>query len=796
MIVIGRRNRPFDDGPRGEELGNLMKGLAESGRATWGPGVFVCACVAAVVVVAWYLHGPPSPLPADAPATEFSAYRAFEHDKAIAQVPHPAGSRANEKVRDYLLETLAELGVEAEVHVGEGDGDWLGVVENVLARIPGTANTRAFALAAHYDSVPYGPGAADDCAGVSAMLETARALKAGPPLMNDVMLLFTDAEEDGLLGAKAFTAHPWAQEIGVLLNFEARGSSGPSFMFETSSENGWLIAEMMKAGVHPRANSLMYDIYKPLPFDTDLTAFREGGLKGLNVAYIDDFAHYHTREDKPENLSLASLQHHGSYALGLARHFGSIPLDDVTAPDATYFNTLGSHMIAYPLSWGKWFAVGAAVLLAAVLLLGAARGHLTASGVAGGAGVLALTVLASALVCLLLTGTVFLIHGHYLLYNNNLYGYAFVCLVLAIFVVAYTAAGKCIRVQDLSAGASLWGLAALAAMAIALPGGSFLVLWPLVFATIALAILFLSPNPEALPPQGIAALVVFSFPGILLCVPIALGLLGTLTLLFSFGLAMVEVLVLSLLIPQVALVTAASPRWLPAVAWTAGLVLLVAALATNGASPAKPHYDCLSYGADLDRGATYWLSNDRKPDEWTSQFFSEDTPRAAISEFIPGDGKAYAKAPAPMADVEGPEVTVMADEARGGQRDLVLQVVSPRQVPQVWLSITSKTEVFSSELLGCELDGAREGWSGKIKPFPREGLEWRLTVDTASALRVTAIEMSYGLPQFPEFAPRPDHLITEPNTTLDWGRRLRSERTFVTKSFTFPVNRTESAAAP
>ena len=74
------------------------------------------------------------------------------------------------------------------------------------------------------------------------MLETLRALKAGPPLDRDVIALLTDGEESGCLGARVFvTEHPWADEVGIVLNFDARGNSGPSIMFETSDGNGWLI---------------------------------------------------------------------------------------------------------------------------------------------------------------------------------------------------------------------------------------------------------------------------------------------------------------------------------------------------------------------------------------------------------------------------------------------------------------------------------------------------------------------------------------------------------------------------
>ena len=94
-----------------------------------------------------------------------------------------------------------------------------------MARLPGTrSGGRAFLLVAHYDSVPTGPGATDNGAGVATVLETVRALKAGPALRNDVIVLLADGEERGLLGARAFVdGYPWAQEVGAVLNLDTRG---------------------------------------------------------------------------------------------------------------------------------------------------------------------------------------------------------------------------------------------------------------------------------------------------------------------------------------------------------------------------------------------------------------------------------------------------------------------------------------------------------------------------------------------------------------------------------------------
>ena len=96
------------------------------------------------------------------------------------------------------------------------------IVHNIIVKIPGTGQGKAVAIAAHYDTVPTTPGASDDSAPVAAMIETARALLAGEPLKNDVILIFTGEEEVAQTGVKAFLEqHPWTGEIGLVLNFEA-----------------------------------------------------------------------------------------------------------------------------------------------------------------------------------------------------------------------------------------------------------------------------------------------------------------------------------------------------------------------------------------------------------------------------------------------------------------------------------------------------------------------------------------------------------------------------------------------
>jgi hypothetical protein len=279
------------------------------------------------------------------------------HVAEIARMPHPVGSAEHDRSRDYILGEFQKLGLESQLETGTGEFSGKGYhasgpVENIVARLPGTANTRPVMLAAHYDSVKTGPGAGDDGHAVGVLIETLRALRSGPPLRNDVIFLITDGEERGLLGASLFMReHPWRHDPGVVLNFEARGTGGPSYMFETSSGNAWMIRALQAAVPRAEATSVAYEIYRRMPNDTDLSVFKGGGLAGMNFAFIEHPEFYHRPQDDVAHLDRRSVQEQGRYALSLTRVFGN---QDLTAPhsgDAVYFPTRLTSLIVYPAFW-------------------------------------------------------------------------------------------------------------------------------------------------------------------------------------------------------------------------------------------------------------------------------------------------------------------------------------------------------------------------------------------------------------------------------------------------------------
>lgn len=316
---------------------------------------------------------PPAPVGADAPADRFSAERALAVlERLVGEgSPHPVGTPANDAVRERLLAELAALGLEPETQAALGCNLRFEVcadVVNVIARLPGGGDGPVVLLAAHYDSVGAGPGAGDDLAGVAALLEAARALLAGAPTPNPVALLFTDGEEAGLLGARAFLGHPLAPEVGVVANLEARGSRGPSFLFETSADNAWLIRAFASQARRAVTSSLLYEVYRLLPNDTDLTEFRGFGMAGVNFAFVGGLPHYHTPLDSVANLSLASLQHHGENALAAARAFGDADLAAPPAGAAVFTYVAPGLVLQAPLGATLPLALLGLALVAAALV--------------------------------------------------------------------------------------------------------------------------------------------------------------------------------------------------------------------------------------------------------------------------------------------------------------------------------------------------------------------------------------------------------------------------------------------
>ena len=468
----------------------------------------------------------------------------MKHLAEISKAPHPVGSAAHTQVRDYILRELSALGLTPEIQET--------TVSNVVARIKGARNSKAILLVGHYDTVENSPGASDDGSAVAVMLETARALQTHAPLNNDVVFLFSDGEETGLLGAKTFTSqHPWARDVGLVLNFEARGVNGPSIMFETSSGNGWLIREFAKAAPHPIASSFSYDVYQLLPNDTDLTVFKEAGFTGLNFAFLNGSQHYHAPTDDLAHLDERSVQHQGSYALALAHHFGNLDLTNTKAEDVVYFNLFGSTLIVYSQKAVIPFAAAVSLLFLACVAIGIRRQRLTLKGISSGFQAFLLSVGGGVLAAILIRFIADALHSVTNASENILLLLSVISIV-AVTATVYLRASRRVVALDLMIGGMFGWLILVFLTSLFFKGGSYLFAWPLLFNSLAIGFTLL--YRESAPPSILSAVVItlLAAPAILLIAPMIYLTSMALTinsLLFSIVAAVSVVLVTVPFIP-------------------------------------------------------------------------------------------------------------------------------------------------------------------------------------------------------------------------------------------------------
>ena len=669
--------------------------------------------------LAVWLVRPPRPVPAAAPATEFSAYRARPDVVALASQPHPLGSAAQAQVRDYLLSRCRDLGLNPSVQdlslvVNEPGPLVAARVQNVVARLPGRQpGGKAVLVLAHYDSQPHTPGAGDDGAGVAAMLETIRALRAGPALQNDIIWLFTDGEEAGLLGARAYAADTarLRREVGVALNFEGRGNAGPTLTFEVNAQNGWVMREFAKAAPYPIASSVFYEVYRRLPNNTDFTPLRQAGIAGLGFAFVEGYPYYHSPADTPARLDLGALQHHGSYMLSLVRHFGNLPLTRTKAPDETFFNVLGTWLVHYPAAWNLWLSQLTISLVVLAIVLAYLRGQLSAGSLLGGAlgwlGAVALLGLAGWGLLLLIAHFypeygVFYDHAAY---NALYYQGALLALGLALFTVYYGWLSWFLRPGSLLGGVLLPLALLLGALQWRMPSAAFLLAWPLLATTLAWGWRLrraASPNGQhpassaewllALPTVALLAPILY-----LLLVIFGLGLpvLGAL-----LGLAVLLGLLLPMLMPV--LRPAVGPHHSPATSWllpglalAQGLALLLMGHLTRQPTASQPQQTQLFYALDAAPGRAYWLSSLPSPDEWMRQVFTQPQ-FAPLPALFPHSPVPVLHQAAPVLPLAPARVLILADRVVGGHRRLRLRLLPGRaEVSSFSLRIGQATRLLS-----------------------------------------------------------------------------------------------------
>lgn len=648
----------------------------------------------------YFLNSPHGEDSADAPMSEFSASRALKTVQKMSEKPHFVGSENHEVVANYLIKELQNLGLQPSIQEGftMTEKGTLVKSKNIIASIKGSISTnKALLLLSHYDSAPhsYSYGASDDASGVATILESIRAfLHAQTKHKNDIIILFTDAEELGLNGAALFvTQHQIAKKVGLVLNLEARGSSGPGYMFmETTEGNSQMIDAFSNGGVtYPVGNSLMYSIYKMLPNDTDLTVFREKGkIQGFNFAFIDSHFNYHTQQDTFQHLDPNTLAHQGGYLFPLLNYFSNSDLSQLKSnQDKVYFNA-PFYMVKYPFSWVIPMALFGFILFGLFIFLGIGKKIFHLKEVIQSFIPFLGSLFTASLITFLGWKIILICYPQYqeilqgFTYNGHDYVIAFISFSVASCFWFYRNHNK--KNSEIVLQIPLLFIWLLVNLAIAffLKGAAFLII-PVLASIIVLGYFVLTQKTN--PYLNL----VMSVPALLILVPLITMFPVGLGLKILVGSAILTILCFGLLLP---LFNTFQRKGIWATAFMVlGLVYVVKAHQSsdfvNGAG--KPN--SLVYILNADNNQANWATYDSNLDEWTKAYLGEN-PKIATPL---NTNKLYSKygseytfmAKAPLKTIPKPTIEFVTDSLSGNKHFYKIKITPNRKV--------NRYDVFTNE---------------------------------------------------------------------------------------------------
>jgi hypothetical protein len=544
-------------------------------------------------------------------------------------------------------------------------------------------------------------------------------------------------------------------------------------MFQTTPGNAQWIRLMQDRVRDPRSSSLTQAVYQRLPNDTDLTVFKEAGLNGLNFAFIGNIEAYHTRLDTAQNLSRATLGQQGNYALAIARAAGNARLPLPAKDDASYFNTIGSGFIVYPLAAVMTLTIGGAFFALIVLVLAFRRDQVTY-------GSFALAALVPPLAIGVATGLAFVMislarwaHGHVVapgpILLSGWYAATIVAIALTVAVALIALLRRRVTGTALAVGALLWWIALAVLTAVWLPGGNFLFLWPAVLLALAVVTsLWWAPGTA----PGMAAQVLS-----LLFILLAVVLVAPIVYSFhvAFPLNAVGTVVLAVF-AALALMLIAEPlyRSIAAFGWrVAGgaalltLTLFVAGLSTTRYDGEHPRVSNLLYLIDADAHRAFWAARESTSNEWTQAVLTRTPGRGPLPAFFSADVGPLLYHDAPATELPAPSVNVVKDDMDEGRRRLSLHIRANRNAWQLRVRVSGAAvhaATVNARLVALpknEVQDASTEWSLRFFNPADDGIWLTLEVEPGKPLMLRAVAYSLGLPALATGAapPRPADLM-------------------------------------
>ena len=695
----------------------------------------------------FYFMLPHSESDVEVPLGEFSTQRALEKVKQLSLKPHYVGSKNHEIVAQYLFKELQDLGLEPEFQEGftATEDGILVKTKNILAKIKGTQSQSAVLLLSHYDSAPHSAslGASDDASGVATILETVRAfLHANTKHKNDIIILFSDGEELGLNGASLFvTQHQWAKKVGLALNFEARGSSGPSYMLmETNQGNAAMVAAFDSAKTPvPASNSLMYSIYKLLPNDTDLTAFREQGkIQGFNFAFIDSHFNYHTMQDSYQNLDPKSVAHNGTYLLPMLNYFCNSDLKSLNSTQDKVYFSIPFGFISYDFLYNLPLLIVAFGLFFLFLFIGLGKRTLDFSLVLKGfipffsslfvAGIT--TFLGWKLLLIIYPQYNDILHGF--TYNGHDYIYAFIALTLAICFYFYRKTDvRNLEINQTFAPLLFWLLVNVA-IYLKLEGAGFLII-PVISSALMVGFFVITQRSSWIVNCILALPTLIILVPFLILFPVGLGLK------ILFVVSVLLVLIFGLLLPIFGSFSQKGIWSVFCFLISVGFFVKAHLNSDYNTKNAKPN--SLIYLYNADKKIANWVTYDKNLDSWTKSILGENPKNAMelntdLMNSKYNSGFTFMKK-APLVKILPPTILFLQDSVLGNQRYLKIEISPNRNVNRYDI-FAPENDVFNNlKMNNTKLLGS------KSIAHPRKGNK----VMTYYVTDSTALTMEFSIPK-------------------------------------------------
>lgn len=720
----------------------------------------------------------------DTPESEFSTIRAMEHIKIIAKEPHFVGTQYHETVRTYLIGELEKLGMKAEVQSQFSVNEkWGGATmnHNIIATKKGTGNGKALMILSHYDSAPFASkGASDDAVGVATMIEGIRAfIKSDTKHINDIIIMFSDGEEIGLNGAKAFVEHhPLAKNVGLVINFEARGSGGPSFtLMETNGGNEQMVrAFAASKNALPIANSFLYSVYKMLPNDTDLTMFRElGNIEGFNFAFIDDFYDYHCSTDNYENVDINTVEHQGLYLMSLLNKFKDYDLSAIKSDkDLIYFNFPVIGMIYYPFEWAKvlfFILLVCSIFLISYLLF---TKKILIKNLLSGFIPLFIILISGIIISIFGWRVIIYFHPwfndilHGFPHQGHIYIAAFSFLSIGIFTWIYSRFFKKLNITELALPFLILWIIVIGFFTYKMTGASFLII-----PVFSLLLVLLIENLTNLQDKfKITIYHLLSIPSLIIIVPFID--------MFPVGLKMkalsVSIVLLILLLGAILPIISnwSNKKIIAYSAILISIILFFKAEMNSNYSVMQPKQNSLNYVYYADEKLAYWETFNGTIDPWLEKVMGNNLIRGSKADILLNskyNSKVTYNSPAPEISLAMPSINVLSDSISGKYRSIEFEIVSNRKVNYIELLTARLVHFENFAVNGMEFNtkflNFKKGKNSLISYYitePNEKPRIKIKLDKEISPEFVLYESSYDLmtntelkiPQrYKEFIPMP-----------------------------------------